>query len=298
MEYFMLPDYMKIKDIKPALSGYIGESLALLNPDIEPGEKVVHDIRVFMKKSRAVMKLLKNQIEESTFEREYKTFREAGRKMREWRETSVLRKILKLLRKKHPDIFTRLKEVEKINLLIGKPGLVAGLTPETGESLEYIIDLLRKSGYRLRFLNLNNLDPHLLLKELEITYETVIHCFVTARNIMKPSNLHEFRKKTKDFVYQLYFFRSLNPGVVKDVEKRINSIGQNLGRYNDLAVLVKTIGYNYGKNGITNPALDELILVIRDEQDKYLSKVWPEAYKIFCPGQKLTNLLGYKILTI
>jgi len=102
----MLPDYMKIKDIKPALSGYIGESLALLNPDIEPGEKVVHDVRVFMKKSRAVMKLLKNQIEESTFEREYKTFRETGRIMREWRETSVLRKILKLLRKKHPDIFT------------------------------------------------------------------------------------------------------------------------------------------------------------------------------------------------
>jgi hypothetical protein len=44
--------------------------------------------------------------------------------------------------------------------------------------------------------------------------------------------------------------------------------------------------------------MDELIIIIREAQDNYLSKVWPVAYKIFCPGKKLANVLGYKILAI
>jgi hypothetical protein len=44
--------------------------------------------------------------------------------------------------------------------------------------------------------------------------------------------------------------------------------------------------------------MDELIIVIREAQDNYLSKVWPVAYKVFCPGNKLVNVLGFKILTI
>jgi len=44
--------------------------------------------------------------------------------------------------------------------------------------------------------------------------------------------------------------------------------------------------------------MDELIIKIREKQDTYLSKVWPVAYKIFCPGQKLVNVLGFKLLVI
>lgn len=294
----MLPNYVKLKDVKPALSGYIREAQSMLRNDAVPDEKVVHDFRVLMKKSRAVMKLVKGQIDEPTFNREYSTFREAGRKMQEWRETSVHRKILKYLRKKHPDIFTGLQDHEKINLLLRKPDTVPILSPETRENLEYIKELLYKSGYRLRFQTMNSLDPHLLLKELEVTYINVSKCFLTARNNLKPSNLHEFRKKTKDLLYQLYFFRPLKPKMIRDLENRLEILAQNLGRYNDLAVLIKTIGYIYSGSKEPYYPLDELAVVIRNEQDRYLSKVWPDASRIFCPGQTLTNLLGYKILVI
>jgi hypothetical protein len=71
----------------------------------------------------------------------------------------------------------------------------------------------------------------------------------------------------------------------------------NLGKFNDLAQIVIVLGYNYHKD--TNPPpMDELILKIRDKQDRYLSKVWTHAYQIFCPGQKLVNLLGFKLLVI
>ena len=50
-------------------------------------------------------------------------------------------------------------------------------------------------------------------------------------------------------------------------------------------------GYRLGvsENGAAD---DELAIVIRDRQDRYLAKVWPVAYRIFAPGIKLQDLLG------
>jgi predicted DNA-binding protein len=81
------------------------------------------------------------------------------------------------------------------------------------------------------------------------------------------------------------------------LEKRLDNLTQNLGKYNDLTQLIEAMEYN-----ISNPdnlaSLNELMILIKDKQDQYLSKVWPTAYKIFCPGQQLINVLGFKLLVI
>ncbi len=293
----MEPDYVRLKDIKTALSGYVREALLLLSSDETPAEKTVHDVRVLMKKSRATMRLLKPQMDMEAYNKEYGTFRETGRIMMGWRETSVQRKTLKGLAKKHPVLFSRLTENEKISNLMRKNENETDFKTEISTKLELIKEILNKSVYRIRFYSLNNLNANLLLKELEMTYINVAKCYLTARNNPKPSNLHEFRKRSKDFLYQLYFFRALRPGVIKALEKKLDSMTQDLGKYNDLSVLIRELDYHY--TGVPdNDNLDELILLIRMEQDKYLSSVWPDAYRIFCPGRKLTNVLGFKLLVI
>jgi hypothetical protein len=89
----------------------------------------------------------------------------------------------------------------------------------------------------------------------------------------------------------------LNAKAINSLEKRLDSIGQNLGKYNDHAVLINTLGYKY-PSGENNSAVDELIVIIKQEQDKYLQKVWPTAFRIFRPGQRLENVLGFKVLVI
>jgi CHAD domain-containing protein len=289
----MAVEIAKIKDIKPALCGYISEAQQMLSPDKMPDEKTVHDLRVLMKKSRATLKLIKSQMDEESFKKEYDSFRETGRIMQTWRETSVLRKLLKDLKKKHPRLFSGLADNEKINLLLAK-SVITGPSPELTEGIGKIITLLHKSSYRLRFRDMNNLNPTLLYKELELTFDSVSDYFLKARNYPKSANLHELRKKSKDLLFQLFFFRSLNPGIVKNLEKKLEMIGQNLGKYNDHAVLINSFGYKY-KPGEDNSALDELAVIIKLEQDKYLSRVWPSAFRIFRPGQKLENILGFKI---
>jgi CHAD domain-containing protein len=293
----MTEDNFKLKEIKPALCGYIMEAQLMLDPDVVSDERVIHDVRVLMKKSRASMKLLKTQMDEASLNREYFTFREVGRIMSTWRENSVHLKLLKDLKRRFPELFFHLKDNEKINLLLSRKEIITEPSLEIKDGLKKIIDLLHKSGYRLRFRSMNNLDPKLIAVELEKTFDTVSTCFLKARNYPKSVNLHEFRKKTKDFLYQLSFFRPLDPKAIKGLEKRLESLGQNLGKYNDYVGLIKSLGYRYPSEE-KSTEIDELIVIIKQDQDKYLLKVWPSAFRIFRPGKKLANLPGFKVPVI
>ncbi len=293
----MESENVKLRDIKPALAGYIRDTQALAGMSPFPDDRAVHDIRVLMKKCRAVMKLISGQIDEDSFRRNYEAFRETGRVLSTWRDTSVHRKTLKELRKNHSRLFASLHENEKMEVLMKKTLLPAEPSPETRTDLQKIEGMLNKAGFRIRFQKMDNLDPKLLLKELENTYKLVVERYLICRNNPKPENIHLFRKKSKDFLYQLWFFRALNPPVIKAVEKKLDAMTQNLGKYNDLAQLIATLEYKYSGNA-ESPAMDELVILIREAQDRYLLKVWPVAYKIFCPGKKLYNVLGFRILMI
>jgi CHAD domain-containing protein len=293
----MVTDIVRLKDIKPVLSGYISDSRAMLNPETVPGDEEVHDIRVLMKRSRAVIRLLANHLDEESCQREYSAYREAGRILGTWRDHSVHRKTLKSLKKENPDIFTVLEENEKIKALLVKYEPPAEVPPEVKADIGKINDILSKSAFRMRFYTLDKLDPQMLLKELEKCYKTAADCYLKCRNNSKPALIHELRKKSKDFLYQLYFFRPLNPGVVKGLEKKLESLTQDLGKYNDLTHLLEAMEYKYD-NPENSPELNELSVIIRNRQDEYLDKVWPAAYKIFAPGKKLVPLLGFKLLVI
>ena len=290
-------DYIKLKQIKPALTGYITDASNLLKPAHFPYEKTIHDVRVLMKKARSALKLVTPQLDPEFAGREKRALREVGRIMCTWRDTSVFRKTLKDLKKDRPDIFSKLEDNEQITSLMKKPEPEQVLPEDVQTVLQQIREILKKTGYRFRFEPMNNLDAQLLLKELEVTYNCVAYNYLVCRNNPKQPKLHELRKRSKDFLYQLWFFRPLNPSVVKALENKLDVMTQNLGKYNDLARLINTIDYKFDISA-NNPALDELIVIIREKQDKYLSKVWPVTYKIFCPGQKLVNVLGFRLLVI
>jgi len=290
-------DFIKLKDIKPALAGYIKKSEIILKEAGIPDEKSVHDVRVLMKKSRAVLRLIAPQLDLEFSDREIKVMREAGRKMNAMRESVVLRKTLKDLKKKYPEIFLKLEGNTSLNEILKKTESVAKPSDQENSDIAQIAEGLNKAFYRVRFEPLNKLEPQLLLKELEMTYNRVINKYMFCRINPKRLAIHDLRKLSKDFLYQIWFFRPLNIPVIKSLEKKLDSITGNLGRYNDLSQLLRAIGYKY-EYAANDPALDELVIIIRHEQDRYLSRVWPVAYKLFCPGNKLVNILGFKLLLI
>jgi CHAD domain-containing protein len=293
----MESDLVRLKVIKPVLSGYIRKAVSLISQSDKPDDKVVHDVRVLMKKSRAVLKLIGSQLDSETVDRDLIALRAVGKILCTSRECTVLKKTLKELRKKHPLVFEKLVDNERLNSLIKKSDFVNESIEDTGNEEIGILDILKKTGFRIRFQTMNNLDPMELFRELERSYVIVIDAYLTCRNDPKKEKLHNFRKKSKDFLYQLYFFRPLNSSKVKTLEEKIANMTTALGKYNDLAQLIIKLGYRY-RSGSESAALDELIIKVREEQDLLLARVWPVAYKVFCPGQNLVNVLGFRLLVI
>jgi CHAD domain-containing protein len=250
-----------------------------------------------MKRSRAVIRLLANHLDEESCQREYDAYKEAGRILGTWRDHSVHRKTLKSFRKDNPWLFSVLEENEKIKSLLAKYEPPAEVPPEVKADIEKINDLLSKSAFRMRFYTLDKLDPHVLLKELEKSYKMASDTYLRCRNNPKPALVHDLRKKAKDFLYQLYFFRPLNPDTIKSLEKKLDALTQNLGKYNDLSQVLIAIDYK-SDDPSNSVELNELSVMIRNMQDEYLMKVWPSAYRIFAPGKKLVPLLGFKLLVI
>ncbi|MBI5010515.1 MAG: CHAD domain-containing protein [Bacteroidia bacterium] len=232
-------------------------------------------------------------MENTLSDRDLQSLKRVGQLMCHWRDTSVHRKTLKELRKKHHNIFSRLMTNEKIALLINKPDTPPEPDEEMKKNIADIDELLSKTFFRLRFNQMQKIETADLLFQLELTFNSVRIIYLECRNRAKPEMIHEFRKRSKDFLYQLYFFRPVNPSKIKSVEKRLERMTLNLGKYNDLYQLLNSLGYIY-PNELNLPALDELAVKIREEQDYFLSKVWPEAYRIFCPGKNLEEILGFK----
>jgi CHAD domain-containing protein len=293
----MVSGYCRMKELKPALSGYIREAQVLLKGSAIPDEKAIHDVRVLMKKSRAVLKLAGPQLEKEWYERNIDALRETGRLLSGLRDTSVQRRILKELRKENPWLFKQLAENVNIVMMLRKADHPNINTEEITERIIKSETLLLKSGYRIRFEPMDKLDAKLLFRELEKTYEDVIALYLGCRSNPKPDKIHEFRKRAKDFLYQLGFFRPINRSAVKSVERRFETLAQSLGKYCDLKQLILDLEYKYIRSAQMT-ALDELIVIIKLRQDNYLARVWADANKIFHPGEQLVNLLGFKLLLI
>jgi len=296
--HYMIFDYVILKDIKPELSGYITASIGLMSGSGYPDDKAVHDIRVYMKQARAALKLIRPFLDEDIYKKEYDAYRETGRLLSAWRDTAVQRKTLKSFRKADPGLFKNLSEDVKVKVLLSKQDSMDDDASDKEKRSSEINDILRKALFRLRFLSLagSTMDPEILLGQLEKTYLGAGEIYLRCRNNIKPECVHELRKACKDLLYQVGFFRSLNPSVIKKFEKALDSLAQDLGKYNDLHQLIASLDYKYKSN--KNPALHKLVIMIRDRQDQYLSRVWPSAYKIFCPGRSLLNVLGYKVVVL
>lgn len=291
----MDPETIRIRPIKPALSGYLKESLVLLRRSRVPDDDAIHDIRVLMKKARAAMKLLHPCIGEKAFEDEYRTYRDAARMLASWRDMSVQRKTLRSVRKSNRKLFRRLEGYKPLDEIMKWENQSSEENMEIIRNIDEVETLLRKAWYRLRFMTIGEPDAALLYDQLNKSYMSAAALCMECRINTRPQKVHELRKRIKDFLYQIYFFRPVNPAAVKSTEKRLDIISQNLGKYNDISQIIAGLNYKYGNPG-NPPELDELVALLKGIQDRYLADVWSSAFKVFKPGQKLQALLGITIL--
>jgi CHAD domain-containing protein len=273
------------KFLKKELQRLLWSGEAMIPVDGYPGSTEVHDIRVSMKKGRAILKLLRPLPDNRFYRRENDALRYISSLFSMSREADVLNKTVKMLAKRHPEVVTptiieAMKEAASqtfVENIDGKDKYTLAAEAR---------DHLRRAWYRTAFAGMSFITRDTLQDGLFASFSRAEGAFIAARTTPGQAEVHEFRKRSKDLLYQVRFFSDYNPGHFESVYSLLENICSLLGKYNDLSVAESlACQIDIGSARVKVHGLTD---VIREDQREILERVYPTAtqfFRVFYSGE-------------
>jgi hypothetical protein len=205
-----------------------------LAPDADGdlGERV-HESRKAFKRSRAVVRLVRDEIGDDAYRRENTAYRDAGRRLSAARDAQVLVETLDALVERYedevpPDRFARFREL----LAEEHREATERLHSETGrEALEEVNADLERARDRLATWSLDRDDYGAVQPGLQRIYRRGRRAFAAASDEPTVENFHEWRKRVKDLWHANQVLRK------RKRARRLHHLSNLLGDDHDLAVL-------------------------------------------------------------
>jgi CHAD domain-containing protein len=252
----------RLKRKEPAAGGIrriaVGRATsALEHLRMEAGDadtaEAVHEARKDLKKLRAVLRLVRDELGPEVYRRENDRFRDAGRELAGARDAEVKLATLDTLAERFDDDFPRAEVEPLVDVLTeeretlirrleadGKPGGPRALAAERVSSGRAAI-----ADWPLGSGGLALVEPG-----LKRTYRRGRRRFADVREDASAENVHEWRKRVKDLWYHLRLLRNAWPEVVGTTSDEAHELADLLGDHHDLAVLAEDIaGRELSKSG-------------------------------------------------
>jgi CHAD domain-containing protein len=201
-------------------------------------EEAVHSARKDLKKLRALLRLARGELGESTFARENRAFRDAGRELAAARDSDVM-----------------LDTLDALDLPAGlgwdlRKAIQAHLARNGGGSRHTaaaeVVSMLQSARRRVADWPLEDDSFSALRDGLESTYRRGRRDFKAVQANASVEALHEWRKRVKDLWYHHALLRTLWPPVMEAVGDQAHELADRLGDDHDLAVLADWIREHTG----------------------------------------------------
>lgn len=191
-----------------------------------PTARHVHEVRKHLKKSRAILRLLCDEIGPKEFKRENRRLRDAGRKLSPLRDAEVRLKTLERLgRGEFPQIHTRLSRDRRES------------AEKASAALKKVRDCLSTARRHGGDFKVKGLDADIFCDAARRTCRRARAALREANDGHDHDAIHELRKRLKDLWYQLRIACPICPGVLRPQVRRAKELTELLGKYLDLAVL-------------------------------------------------------------
>jgi CHAD domain-containing protein len=194
----------------------------------------VHKARQHIKKLRALLRLIRGELDREIYHRQNAALRKMARALSGMRESTIQLKTLATLRRSHPVQLSK-KEFQFFKKILLRAhrrqphALKASkaFSKKKLKRLKHEINRWKIDGIKARDLQLG----------IKKTRNRFLDAHQQARLAPDDKTIHEWRKRTKDFLYQSQFLENLRPEFFVRQAEWLGRLGEYLGDAHDLAML-------------------------------------------------------------
>lgn len=201
----------------------------------------IHNARKHLKKLRALLRLVRDELGRARFKTENAVFRDAGRQISAVRDAEVLVNCLagfcdRFFKKEWPRTLT---ELQTVALSKAKETAQAACDAQVPSRL---IMTLRAAATRVESWELKTVDGSGACGGVRRVYKRGRSAFRKASCDSSDENLHELRKRTKDLWYQARLLNGIAPELMKEFARELEALSGFLGDDHDLIALRAAFG--------------------------------------------------------
>jgi CHAD domain-containing protein len=232
---------------------------ALERIDAKPNDRddAIHDARVCFKKIRAVLRLVRAELN-GTYNQENKLYRDLGRRLSSVRNDTAMIESFKKLRERFSDQLSNGAFSQQ------RRQLVQSNTQRQTEKAKVLAEVrktLIPARRRIEKWSMRTDDFSVLTVGLRSIYKRGRSDLVTASDDPTVENLHSFRKGVKYLWYNVRLLRPLWPKPLSKLADELEQLGDYLSDDHDLALLRQRIA-EHPSNGNRGRELEAFIALI------------------------------------
>lgn len=238
-------------------------ALAIVAGEMESEDTPVHETRKHLKKTRAVLHLVRKEIGRGLFKREDHCLRDVGRLISEIRDAEVrlqtARELQSITRRQRRRTYQKIEEI----LMLELENFIAAFA----EWQVQAIPMLERVRDEIDNWPVDQFDFNQLQRSVQATYKDGRNALAYAKRTKTAESFHVFRKEAKQLWYQLRILRPVNPVVLKNLTGELRSLGDLLGRAHDLSFLDERLRQEPGDNAWQREGHELLAVVEASQSD-------------------------------
>ena len=238
----------------------IEAALRLAGGGAEPNDTLVHAIRKHLKRTRAVVDLVRKRIGRRLFRRQDRWLRDVGRSIRQIRDAEVRLFTLRQLEDETHHHYLSYQKIERL-LALELDSFNAAFDGWEDNAIR----LLNKARRAAKKWSVRHYRKKDFRKALRRGYRCSSKALIAVVADPSASNLHNLRKHVKRLGYQVQLLRSVNSVGVGRVSDELTGLGDLLGDLHDLSFLAERLDLERGEDhwGIQD---EQLLAVINRKQ--------------------------------
>src|SRR5438105_5746028 len=218
-------------------------ALEMVRGEKEANDTPVHETRKHLKKARAALRMVADEIGRPRFKKQDDRFRDIARLISDVREAEVslqtVRQLQEISRRTSQQTFRKTEELLLAELEHFMAAF-AGWQKQAAPQLE-------KLQEEIEVWPVENLDCKNIRRAVQRAYKSARDTLACAKTKPTPEDFHEFRSEAKRLLYQLRILRPINPLLIGALIDDLSSVGEVFGRSHDLYFLAERLRYDDGQ---------------------------------------------------